>query len=153
MAVVHLVRRAHIQMGKLSDIRNAPGTTTVYFFSNVGVVFKDATEGVVMDQNFERVAKLMVIAMVTALPNGIVRRFAELIDADYEKMLKVGMYDNRIRAKRNKLTEKQAGSIKLLKGIANPRKLAADHNVSYGAIMHIWSGKTWKKLPFAKETA
>jgi hypothetical protein len=132
---------------------NIRSATTVYFYKQGGVHFQQAADEVVLKQDFDRQAELMVIGMVTALPAAITERICDLIDGDYEKMLKIGLFDpmNLVDTKRDKLTSAEAGAIKKLKGKVDPKELAHKYSVSYSNIMSIWAGRTWKKLPWAED--
>lgn len=50
------------------------------------------------------------------------------------------------RSHHAKLTEEQALEIRTLKGTASSYKVAAKYGVTYGAVLAIWAGRSWRHL-------
>lgn len=128
-----------------------PDTTTILcIFEDADVKVHPHREDIILDQNFERQAMLVIGFLCRSVPDHVVTEFCRLTGADYEKIMELGFMSNADQPrggwKRGKLTADQVRSIRSRheSGECTQAELAREFEISSAAISQIVRRKQYK---------
>jgi len=139
----------------MENLYEAVPKNTIYVHSDSRIIVKYVSDiGSIEDADTDQQALNLITFMERGLPNRVVLRVCELLEANPNRIIKVGEQhkdykpagSNRSANERSKLSKENVIAIKRLRNQISIKATAEAFGVSRKSIEDIWAGRTWTSI-------